>query len=122
MHADAYLSAGGIEVMLLDGSVQVIEYNSVKALCFAADGAPADLFSAQSSFERRPKTPGLWTSFRLRDGDVLEGVLPHNILEWPEQGYFLTPPRANTPATGFSPPAGDPRDGFAWFSGQGKRL
>lgn len=96
VHADAYLSAGGIEVMLLDGSVQVIEYNSVKALCFAADGAPADLFSAQSSFERRPKTPGLWTSFRLRDGDVLEGVLPHNILEWPEQGYFLTPPRANT--------------------------
>jgi hypothetical protein len=96
VHADTYLLAAGIEVMLLDGNMQVIDYNSVKALCFAAEGAPADLFSAQTSFERRPKTPGLWTSFRLRDGDVLEGVLPHNVLEWPAQGYFLTPPRSNT--------------------------
>jgi hypothetical protein len=96
VHADAYLQEVGVELMLRDGSVQTIDYNSVKALCFAAEGAPTDLFSAQTSFERRPKTPGLWASFRLRDEDVLEGVLPHNILEWPSQGYFLTPPRANT--------------------------
>jgi hypothetical protein len=96
VHADAYLLAVGVEVMLRDGNLQIIDYNSVKALCFAADGAPADLFTAQNAFERRPKTPGLWASFRLRDDDLLEGVLPHNILEWPNQGYFLTPPRANT--------------------------
>lgn len=95
VHADAYLIAAGIEMMLGDGSVQLVDYNSVKAICFGAPGAPADLFTAQTSFERRPKTPGLWTSFRFRDDDVLEGVLPHNILEWPAQGYFLTPPRSN---------------------------
>jgi hypothetical protein len=75
--------------------LQVIDYKSVKALCFAADGAPADLFSSPASFERRPKTPGLWASFRLRDDDIIEGVLPHNLLEWPAQGYFFTPPRSN---------------------------
>ncbi len=96
VHADAYLLAAGIEVMLRDGNLQIIDYKSVKALCFAADGAPADLFTTPTSFERRPKTPGLWVSFRLRDDAVLEGVLPHNMLEWPEQGYFLTPPRANS--------------------------
>lgn len=95
VHADAYFQATGIEVMFPDGVLQVIDYNTVKALCFAAEGAPADLFSSQNSFERRPKTPGIWASFRLRDDDLLEGVLPHNILEWPAQGYFLTPPKAN---------------------------
>jgi hypothetical protein len=95
VHADTYLQAGGVELMLTDGSLQVIDYNVIKALCFAAEGAPADLFITQNSFERRPKTPGLWASFRLRDGDILEGVLPHNILEWPAQGYLLTPPKAS---------------------------
>ena len=95
VHADAYLLDDGISLMSLDGNVQVIDYKNVKALCFASEGAPADLFRAQTSFERRPKTAGLWASFRFRDEDVLEGVLPHNLLEWPAQGYFLTPPRSN---------------------------
>jgi hypothetical protein len=95
VHADAYLQVTGIDIMLREGSLQTVDYNSVKALCFVAEGAPHDLFSNQTSFERRPKTPGLWASFRLRDDDVLEGVLTHNILEWPAQGYLLTPPKAN---------------------------
>jgi hypothetical protein len=95
VHADAYLQASGVELMLTGGNLQVIDYHSVKALCFASEGAPADLFTSQISFDRRPKTPGLWASFRFRDDDVLEGVLPRNLLEWPTQGYFLTPPRSN---------------------------
>jgi hypothetical protein len=95
VHADAYLSANGVELLSRDGNLQVIDYEHVKALCFGAEGAPADLFSTQTGFERRPKIPGLWASFRLRDGDVLEGVLPHNVLEWPVQGYLLTPPRSS---------------------------
>jgi hypothetical protein len=93
-HADSYLSDVGVEVMTRDGNLQVIGYKDVKALCFGAQGAPADLFTSPAVFERRPKTAGLWTSFVLRDGDILEGVLPHNLLEWPKQGYLLTPPRA----------------------------
>ena len=94
VHAGAYLLAAGVELMTPDGTVQLIDYNDIKALCFAAEGAPADLFLSPATFERRPKTPGLWTSFRLRDGDVLEGILPHNLLEWPTQGFLLTPPRS----------------------------
>jgi hypothetical protein len=94
VHAGAYLLAGGVELMTSDGNLQLIDYKYVKAICFAAEGAPADLFSAPATFERRPKTPGLWVSFRLRDGDILEGVLPHNLLEWPPQGFLFTPPRS----------------------------
>jgi hypothetical protein len=94
VHAGAYLLETGVELMTPDGNLQLIDYNDVKALCFGAEGAPADLFSAPATFERRPKTPGLWASFKLRDGAILEGVLPHNLLEWPAQGYLFTPPRA----------------------------
>jgi hypothetical protein len=95
VHSDAYLTANGVELMTRDGKLQVIGYNDVKALCFSSEGAPADLFTTQTLFERRPKIPGLWTSFLFRDGDVLQGILPHNLLEWPFQGYLLTPPRAS---------------------------
>jgi hypothetical protein len=95
VHSDSYLTALGVELMTRDGNLQIIDYNDVKALCFASEGAPADLFTTQTSFERRPKIPGLWTNFHFRDGDVLQGILPHNLLEWPFQGYLLTPPRAS---------------------------
>ena len=96
VHAETYLSEVGVEIMTRDGNLQSVDYTEVKALCFGAEGAPADLFTSPAVFERRPKTAGLWTSFVLRDGDVLEGVLPHNLLEWPKQGYLLTPPRSGT--------------------------
>src|SRR5665213_195667 len=96
VHADSYLKEDGVELITRDGNLQMIEYMEVKALCFASEGAPADLFIEATAFERRPKTPGLWTSFRFRDGDVLEGILPHDLLAWPKQGYLLTPPRSGS--------------------------
>lgn len=53
-----------------------------------------DLFSEHSIFERRPKMPGLWTRFFFRDETVLDGVLPHNLTEWPVMGYVFVPPQA----------------------------
>jgi hypothetical protein len=67
----------------------------VKALCFASERSSNDLFTAHNLFERRPKVPGLWTRFTFRDSDQLDGILSHNLLEWPNPGFFLTPPRAN---------------------------
>jgi hypothetical protein len=52
------------------------------------------LFTLSNLFERRPKVPGLWTRFTFRDGDRLDGILSHNLLEWPASGYFVSPPKA----------------------------
>jgi hypothetical protein len=38
--------------------------------------------------------PGLWTRFLFRDGDRLDGILPPNLLEWPKEGYMITPPKS----------------------------
>jgi hypothetical protein len=90
----AFLLKGGVEFITLDGTLQNVAYNDFKALCFVSETLRADLFSDHNLFERRPKVPGLWTRFVFRDGDCLDGILPHNLLDWPEAGFFITPPRA----------------------------
>ncbi len=90
----AYLLDSSIELITLDGNLQQIPYSEAKALCFASETGAPDLFTAHNLFERRPKVPGLWTRFTFRDGDRLDGILSHNLLDWPETGYFITPPRS----------------------------
>jgi hypothetical protein len=77
-----------------DGNLQSVGYGEFKALCFASEGSQADLFQRDNLFERRPKTPGLWTRFTFTDGDILDGILPHNLLDWPAVGYLIAPPKA----------------------------
>ena len=82
-----------IELISLEGKLQQYIYSEVKAVCFTAESGPATLFSEHSIYNRRPKLPGLWTRFYFRDGDVLDGLLSHNLVEWPEAGFSITPPR-----------------------------
>jgi hypothetical protein len=90
----SYLLDGHVEMITRDGNLQRVGYGEFKALCFASENADADLFNNHNLFERRPKTPGLWARFTFCDGDVLDGLLPHNLLEWPTAGYLIVPPNA----------------------------
>ena len=92
----AYLLEGHIELITMSGNVQKAVYDEVKALCFASEPGAGNLFTQHNLFERRPKVPGLWTRFSFRDGDQLDGILSHNLLNWPATGYLITPPRAGT--------------------------
>ncbi len=90
----AYLLPESVELITVAGTLQNTLYTELKALCFVSEGGGADLFREHKVFERRPKVPGLWTRFTFKDGDRLDGILPHSLLDWPETGYFITPPRA----------------------------
>ncbi len=85
-----------VEVLTPNGTLIGVNYADLKALCFVSDNAQPDLFDVHPFFDRRPKAPGLWTRFTFRDGSRLEGMLSHNLLEWPDHGYFITPPHAGT--------------------------
>jgi hypothetical protein len=89
-----YLQETGVELMSLDGNVVIFPYPAIKALCFVHEFGGPQLFSQHSLFDRRPRVPGLWTRFTFLDDDRLDGILPHNLLEWPSQGYIITPPHA----------------------------
>ena len=90
----AYLLVDSVELITVSGMLQNTLYTELKALCFVSEGGGQDLFREHKLFERRPKVPGLWTRFTFKDGDRFDGILSHNLLDWPEAGYFITPPRA----------------------------
>jgi hypothetical protein len=94
--ASGSLSGGPLEVITQGGSLQPLAPSDIKALCFISESGKADLFTADALFERRPKLPGLWARFTFRDGEKLDGILPHNLLEWPQDGYLLIPPKASS--------------------------
>lgn len=91
----AYLGPDYVTLLTRAGSIDNVPYPDLKALCFASESSPADLFTAHTAFERRPRLPGLWVRLVFTDGDELEGVLPPNLLEMPPEGYLITPPKAS---------------------------
>lgn len=91
-----YLLDNALELITPDGTLHNVSFGDAKALCFLSETGLPDLFTAHPLFERRPKVPGLWTRFTFKDGDLLDGILPHNLLEWPAAGYLITPPRSGS--------------------------
>ena len=46
----------------------------------------------RKAFLSRPKLDGLWVRLTFRDKDVLEGVVPNNLLVLLDSGVHITPP------------------------------
>ena len=89
-----YLRESHLEMITNEGKLETLPYQEVKAVCFVAEEGKANLFSESPVFERRPRLAGIWARFTFSDGDRLDGILPHSLLDWPEHGYSITPPRA----------------------------
>ena len=53
---------------------------------------PQKIAEIRRVFLTRPKIEGLWVRLRFRDDDVLEGVMPNNLLQLEHYGFTLIPP------------------------------
>jgi Family of unknown function (DUF6982) len=86
----SYLQPAAIEVLKPDGTLVLVPYEEVKSVCFVKD------FEAEAEphriFMTRPKLEGLWVRMSFRDGEVLDGILPNNLLSWDIAGFTVTPP------------------------------
>ena len=88
----SYLRHEGAEIMTRDGQLLTVPYDELKAIYFLREfetGTPAE---EKKLFQSRPKLEGLWVRVRFRDDDVLEGILPNDLLQVAEQGVTITPP------------------------------
>jgi len=90
-----YLRPDGIELIDRAAEVNLIPYNQVKAIYFVRD-FEGDPDADKKFFASRPKVDGLWVRLAFRDGELLEGVLPNNLLLMDEHGLMVTPPEANS--------------------------
>src|SRR5690349_14942554 len=86
----SYLQLTGIELLLADGNVLSVPYQDVKTLSFVRDFDGTT--ESVRTFQSRPKMDGLWVRFEFRDGDILEGIMPNNLLQVEPQGFLAIPP------------------------------
>jgi hypothetical protein len=88
----AFLNEEGVELMTLDSQVAVLPYAQVKAVHFVRDFDEKDDHQERKVFNSRPKLEGLWLRLRFKDNEVIEGILPNNLLLLESRGFTITPP------------------------------
>lgn len=92
VHPGTYLRPNGVELLTTEGGFVIIPYNEVKSVHFVRD-FEASLEPAEARvFNTRPKMDGLWVRMRFRDHEVMDGILPNNLLQLEAPGFTVTPP------------------------------
>ena len=86
-----FLQPTGVELLSADGNVATVPYGDIKAIAFVRDFGGAGE-PDRRIFNTRPKMEGLWVSLQFRDGDVMEGVMPNNLLQVEHYGFTVIPP------------------------------
>ena len=81
----------GIELLSIDGKVALVPYPEIESVAFVRDFDAAGELDRRT-FNTRPKMEGLWVSLRFRGGDVIQGVLPNNLLQLEPGGFTIIPP------------------------------
>jgi hypothetical protein len=92
-----YLDPGSLghaelaDLLTPDGEHKSIPLGKMKSVYFVRElDDPFEL--ERKAFLSRPKLDGLWVRLRFRDDDVVEGIIPNDLLELLDKGLHLTPP------------------------------
>lgn len=86
-----FLQAEGVELLSADGQVAILPYEEIKTVSFVREfDLPEE--DERQVFHTRPKMAGLWVRLRFRDGEVMEGILPNNLLQVETHGFVVVPP------------------------------
>ena len=86
----SYLRPDGVELLTPAGAVVLVPYQELKSVCFVRDWV--DDQPEPKVFLTRPKMDGLWVRMHFRDGEVMDGILSNNLLQWEAYGFTVVPP------------------------------
>ena len=89
----SFLQPAGIEMLSAQGNIVTVPYGDIKTISFVRDfQAEAAADPGRRVFQTRPKMDGLWVRLAFRDGDLMEGVLPNNLMQLEHYGFTVIPP------------------------------
>ncbi|HET8548720.1 MAG TPA: hypothetical protein VFL57_11975 [Bryobacteraceae bacterium] len=88
----AGLTAEGVELLTQAGTAVRVPWTDIKAVHFVKDFEPERIAPERKMFIARPKTAGLWVRLIFRDNDLLEGILPNDLLQLEPWGFAVMPP------------------------------
>ena len=92
-----FVIEGKLELLNPSGKVVLIDLAEIKSVDFVRDFGETS-GPARKTFTSRPRTEGLWVRLKFTDNDVLEGMMPNDLIQVAPEGYLVTPPdtRGNT--------------------------
>jgi hypothetical protein len=95
--APNFIVDGKLELLNTSGKVVYIELADIKGVYFVRDFADSESF-ARKTFTTRPRTEGLWVRIHFKDNEVMEGLMPNDLMQIAPEGFLVIPPdtRSNT--------------------------
>lgn len=86
-----FIVEGKLELLNQAGKVVLIDLAEIKSVDFVRDFNDPDT-PGRKTFTSRPRMEGLWVRLKFNDNDVLEGMMPNDLVPLSPDGYLITPP------------------------------
>ena len=81
-----------IEILDREGKLWRVPIEDIKGIFFVRDFDGNPDRAERKIFRSRPRLAGLWTRITFKDTEVLEALLPNDLLSVDPLGYLVTPP------------------------------
>ncbi len=93
----SFVVDGKLELLNTSGKTVTIELAQIKGIYFVREFGDSESI-ARKTFAARPRTEGLWVRLTFTDSEVVEGMMPNDLVHLSGEGFFVIPPdtRANT--------------------------
>ena len=93
----SFISEGKLELLNTAGNVVSIELRDIKGVYFVREFGDSESLT-RKTFTSRPRMEGLWVRLRFRDNEIIEGMMPNDLVQDGSEGFSIIPPdtRANT--------------------------
>jgi len=89
--AASFLNDGKVEVMNTAGKVVALALSDIKGVYFVREFGDSESL-VRKTFTSRPRVEGLWVRLRFRDNEVIEGMMPNDLLQEGADGFSIIPP------------------------------
>lgn len=93
----SFIHEGKLELLNTAGTVIGIDLREIKGVYFVREFGDSETLT-RKTFTTRPRADGLWIRLKFKDGEIVEGLMPDDLLQQTPEGYLVNPPdlRSNT--------------------------
>jgi len=81
----------GLDLLTPDGEQRSFAVKDVRSIYFVREFSD-DFEPERKAFLSRPKLDGLWVRLKFRDDEIIEGIVPNDLLSLLDRGVQITPP------------------------------
>ena len=87
----SFIADGKLELLNTAGNVVLIDLREVKGVYFVREFNDSESLT-RKTFTSRPRTEGLWVRLRFRDNEIIEGMMPNDLVQEGSEGFSVIPP------------------------------